>query len=88
MEKVSQKDESEEPTWNLTRNFKEEGITTFFVLSLILATAFVACVLFVARIGAIAYIGVVGVMSGAMWMPYLMALIYYNTVPALPCPHP
>jgi len=68
-----------EETHNLKKNFKDEGMTMFFAIALLLGTAFIAIMIIVARIGAKAYIGVVGVMSGAMWMPYLMALIYYNT---------
>jgi len=64
---------------NLTEKFHEEGITLFFVTALLLGTGLCGYVIFVARISAYAYIGVVGVMSGAMWMPYLMALIVYNT---------
>ena len=63
----------------LTEKFKEENITPFAILSMLLGTGLIAYVLFVARIGAMGYVGVVGVGSAAMWMPYLMALIYYNT---------
>jgi hypothetical protein len=58
---------------------KDESMTMFFILSMLIGTGFIAVVILVARISAIAYVGVVGVMSGAMWMPYLMALIYFNT---------
>jgi len=68
-----------EAKWSLTDNWKKEGMTMFFFISLLAGTAFIACMIFVARISALAYVGVVGVMSAAMWMPYLMALIYYNT---------
>jgi uncharacterized MAPEG superfamily protein len=63
----------------LTEKFKEENITPFAILSMLMGTGLIAYVLFVARIGAMGYVGVVGVGSAAMWMPYLMALIYYNT---------
>ena len=63
----------------LTEKFKEENITPFAILSMLMGTGLIAYVLFVARTGAMGYVGVVGVGSAAMWMPYLMALIYYNT---------
>ena len=64
---------------SLTENFKKENLTMFLVVSLLLGTGLCAYVIFVARISAYAYIGVAGVGSAAMWMPYLMALIYFNT---------
>lgn len=67
------------PEHNLTEMFKEENMTMFFGMGLILGTAFIVCTICVARISSMAYVGVVGVMSAAMWMPYLMALIYFNT---------
>jgi len=67
------------PEHNLTAKWKEEKCNVFFVMAMLLGTGFVACTIFVAKISAMALVGVVGVMSGAMWMPYLMALIYYNT---------
>ena len=64
---------------NLTKNFYEEGITPFFVTSLVLGIALNLYVILVVRMSAVGYIGLVGLKTGMMWMPYLMALIYYNT---------
>ncbi|XRB17533.1 hypothetical protein RI054_15g73780 [Pseudoscourfieldia marina] len=67
------------PEHSLTRMFYEEAMTPFLVLSLIMGTAGCAAVILVWRISAFGYVGLVGVSSAAMWMPYLMALIYFNT---------
>ena len=65
---------------NLTANYKAAGISWFLPVALLLGTTFVLCTIFVARINAMAYVGVVGVFSGAMWMPYLIALIVNNSL--------
>ena len=57
----------------------------FFILSMIMATVFIVLVIVLAEPSGFAMIGVVGVMSGAMWMPYLIAFIVYNTDKGSPC---
>ena len=67
------------PKWNLTKNFKEEKMTVFLVLALLMGTGLIGVVIAVVKANAMVYVGITGVMSAAMWMPYLMALIYYGT---------
>ena len=67
------------PKWNLTNNFKEEKMTVFLVLALLMGTGLIGVVVAVVKANAMVYVGITGVMSAAMWMPYLMALIYYGT---------
>ena len=67
------------PKWNLTNNFKEEKMTVFLVLALLMGTGLIGVVIAVVKANAMVYVGITGVMSAAMWMPYLMALIYYGT---------
>ena len=59
-------------------NFETEGTMKTFIAMMVLGTLLVAVVIG-SGISALKYVGVCGVFSGAMWMPYLMALIYYNT---------
>jgi len=66
-------------TSDLMKAWKEEGMTMFFVVAMLLGTGFIAVVTLVIRASAIMYVGIVGVTTAAMWMPYLMALIYFNT---------
>lgn len=61
-------------------NFKTEGTVKTFIGMMILGTILVTVVVS-SGISALKYVGVCGVMSGAMWMPYLMALIFFNTDP-------
>ena len=67
------------PEHNLMKAWKEEGMTMFFIVAMLIGTGFIAYVTLVARVSALAYVGIVGVTTAAMWMPYLMALIYFNT---------
>jgi len=75
--KVTPQDGS--PEHNLMKAWKEEGMMMFFVVAMLIGTGFIAYVILVARVSALMYVGIVGVTTAAMWMPYLMALIYYNT---------
>ena len=66
------------PTTMAANNFKAEGTTKTFVAMLLLGTGLIAAVVG-SGISALKYVGVCGVLSGAMWMPYLIALMFFNT---------
>ena len=59
-------------------NFETEGTMKTFIAMMVLGTLLIAVVIG-SGISALKYVGVCGVFSGAMWMPYLMALIFFNT---------
>jgi hypothetical protein len=67
-----------EPEHNLTANWKKENMTMMTMLMMTMATALWIIVAFVVKPSATGYIGIVGIFSSVQWMPYLMALIYYN----------
>jgi len=81
MSKVSPNDPqaAAPPEHNLMKAWKEEGMTMFFIVAMLIGTGFIAVVTLVARVSALVYVGIVGVITAGMWMPYLMALIYFNT---------
>merc|ERR1712022_92182 len=45
---------------------------------MVMATALWVVVAFVIKPNAMGYVGIVGIFSSIQWMPYLMALIFYN----------
>ena len=71
--------EGSPPEHDLTKAWKEEGMNMFFIVAMLVGTGLIAVITLVARVSALAYVGIVGVITAGMWMPYLMALIYYNT---------
>jgi len=63
---------------NLTEKWNEEALTPFFVIGNMIATAVWVVMAFVVKVDAMGMIGVVGIFTTVQWMPYLLALIYYN----------
>merc|ERR1712196_507220 len=63
---------------SLKKNWKEENMNMGFVLLMVSMTALWVVVALVIQPSAVGYIGIVGLFSSIQWMPYLMALIYYN----------
>ena len=66
------------PEHNLTKNWKEENMTVWVAMMMVVCTAIWAFVAFSVKPDCLGFIGIVGVFSSVQWMPYLMALIYYN----------
>merc|ERR1712196_18512 len=63
---------------SLKKNWKEENMNMGFVLLMVSMTALWVVVALVIQPSATGYLGVVGLFSSIQWMPYLMALIWYN----------
>ena len=78
MSKVIPDEESGSQEWNLTENWKAENMNIFFGVAMLAGTGLIAGIILGVRPAAFGYIGIVGLLSASMWMPYLMALIYYN----------
>ena len=54
-------------------------MTMFFLAGMTAAMGFSAFVVLKVKPSSLGYLGIVGLLSSALWMPYLMALIYINT---------
>merc|ERR1712100_490237 len=67
-----------EPEHNLSQNWKKENMGMATAVMMAMATALWIVIAFVVKPNAIGYVGIVGIFSSVQWMPYLMALIYYN----------
>merc|ERR1711998_362226 len=74
-----QEAEESPPKHDLMRNWKEENMTMFFLAGMTAAMGFSAFVVLKVKPSSLGYLGIVGLLSSALWMPYLMALIYINT---------
>ena len=73
--------DDEEKEHNLTEQWKEEGMTIFFVLGNLVATALWVIIAFVVKPTTVGMIGVVGLFTTFQWMPYLMVR---TGIPPLP----
>merc|ERR1711998_83891 len=67
--------------FSLAANRKEENMNLVSVVLLLMGTALCAVMILGARWSAYSYVGLVGVLTGAMWMPYLIAIIWVNGIP-------
>ena len=67
--------------FSLAANRKEENMNLVSVVLLLMGTALCAVMILGARWSAYSYVGLVGVLTGAMWMPYLIAIIWFNGIP-------